>query len=182
MNLKKLITHLYKDCHESIQARIAYKLTRNSNYYGYIPSYDRHLYNLFEDITKNVRSISKKKFIDIGCGFPLIPKIADILGFNDCKGLEFEDLYVKLDESGILIHGDLLNYDFKDYDVLYSYNPIRDIKLMNDGLRNIINTMKPGAIFYFADAGHIDDDIKLLFIRCYSLWKYQKPLKDFKKI
>ena len=47
-------------------------------------------------------------------------------------------------------------YNFSQYDILYSFSPIKNYDKMKIALDNVCNTMKKGAIFYFVKAGTID--------------------------
>lgn len=147
------------------------------DYFPYIPIDDQRIGLIIEDIMSTNPSLEDKSFMDIGCGVPIIPKIFDVLGCKKSVGLEYQEEYVKKDHEGFLIQGDLLTYGFGDYDYLYSYNPIRDGKLMSKGLQNIMDTMKPGAIFYFVQACSIDPKVMEKFTRAtkgYSTYKFVK--------
>ncbi len=182
MNIKKLVKFAFKDVKDSLQFKIHYqiekKLTKKQPYFGYIPSYEDVIVAMIDDINKSNISLEKSSFIDIGCGLPIIPKIFDILGCKEYKGLEYNDIYMLLDNDNYLIKGDLLTYDFSKFDILYSYNPIKDGELMAKGIKNIIKTMKPGATFYFEQACCInkpkDGTPWLKKLDHYGLQKYTK--------
>ncbi len=149
MNLEILMRELQNNPLVNILRNIKHN---NKSYYPYIPTYTARLELILKKIIADNKNLSKKSFIDIGCGFPAIPIIMDILGCKQNKGLEYSELYIQLlanQYKKYMIQGDLLTYDFKDFDILYSYNPIEDPELMIEGIKNITKTMKKGAIFYF---------------------------------
>ena len=51
------------------------------DYYPYIPSNEGHIIDLWKEVRK-IKNKGKKKFIDIGCGYPAIPLLMRGLGFN----------------------------------------------------------------------------------------------------
>ena len=174
MNIEKLIKFVFENVYCSIYYELGPK-NYVDDYYHYIPSKSGMLLNVIKDIQKTTKKLNTKSFIDIGCGNPLIPKIFDILGVNVSKGLEFDPRYLKLDKKNYLIQGDLLTYDFKDYDILYSYNPIKNPKLMDQGLLNIMKTMKKDAILYYVQACLMNKEILKEFTKIdYEILKYIK--------
>lgn len=186
MNYELLLKTLFKDSQKSIHYKIQEavsqrtKINENKNYYGYIPSSAYSFLPVLMDLVNNSTNFKEKKFMDIGCGNPIIPLLFDILGCKESKGLEYEKFYILLDQQydgdKKLIEGDLLTYDFKNWDILYSYNPIKDKKTMEKGLINIMKTMKKGAIFYFNPAIGIDEKIIKKFTRIANgyIYKYTK--------
>lgn len=136
----------------------------DTKYWNYIPSHFKEIEVVLQDIICNDY---KGSVIDVGCGSPVIPTLFKILGYKS-YGLEYNELY-KLAYNSLgekvlddYIIGDLLTHDFKEYDILYSYNPIRDKLLMLEGIKNIIKTMKPGAVFYFKEASVEYSDLRKL--------------------
>lgn len=149
------------------------------DYFPYIPIDSQRIGWIIEDIMSNNLSLEDKNFMDIGCGVPIIPKIFDILGCKKSKGLEYQKDYIDKYGDGFLIQGDLLTFNFEEYDYLYSYNPICDNKVMSEGLTNIMKTMKPGATFYFVQACGVKPEVMKNFIRlekecCSSTYKFIK--------
>lgn len=164
LNLSKLISDLIEINRSSVQYQIGqienYKNPRNVNY-PYIPIDASMLTAVFIDILK-LKDYESKSFIDIGAGNNAVINIANILGFKKPKGLEINKLYLNLDIDNNLIEGDLTTFDFKDFDILYSYNPIRKASNMKQGLLNIVKTMKSGSIFYYCNACVPDDYLESL--------------------
>jgi hypothetical protein len=159
---------------------LPYKLSRqNKDYYEYIPSNAGHLIPLFNEILINIPNIRNLSFLDIGAGNDLIPNLALIFGFKEACGLEYNDLYCNLTSN--LIKGDLLEYNFHKWDVMYSYNPIGNSLLMIDGLKNIMNTMKSNSVLYFSPAsGEVERFLtrnNFINVNKYGapLMKYTKP-------
>ena len=176
-----------------------YNLLSSLNYgdkdrWYYIPSHNYQIENLITDIFKN-NKLEKKRFIDIGCGYPAIGKMLQIMGYDpkNIFGLEYNQNIIDVIKNSHsiiplngndrriennIINGDLMNHNFKTYDILYSYNPLKRGDDMLEGINNIIKTMKKGAIFYFSNASisHIELE-KLGFNRFAtepSLYKYIK--------
>ncbi len=146
----------------------------NNKYYKYIPSYVHELKIVIEDLIDENINLIDKNFIDIGCGLPVVPDLFKILGCKETIGLECSPLYTKVFGNNRIINEDLLTHNFKDYDILYSYNPIIDCELMEKGLENIISTMKKNAIFYFNKASQVNVE-KLNLIKVHSnIYKYIK--------
>jgi len=186
INLLLLINEVFKNVYDSIPYKLKnlHRDKNDKNYY-YIPSSCSVVNSLFDHIIKNTKDLSKLSFMDIGAGLSIIPKIAKIIGFNESKGLEIDPLYIRLDYEKYLIEGDILKYNFKDYDILYAFNPIQDHNSMLIGLKNIIKTMKPGATLYFNSASEDVDRYfsnTLLLERNNAFWIYTKPLKNVRKI
>ncbi len=125
---------------------------RNPDYFKYIPTYHRTVARIIEHLKDREVDFKLKSFIDIGCGVPAIPRIFKKLGCHTSKGLEYYQGYIAAYPE--LIHGDLLSYNFGEYDILYSYSPIKHQDIMREGLKNIINTMRKRAIFYYCDGIH----------------------------
>jgi hypothetical protein len=162
---------------------LAYKLGRklalgsDKSYWNYIPSYENAIEDLLEQEIQKLKEINTLSFLDVGAGTSTIPTIMSIMGFAKSMGLEYQDLYVNL-EPDWLFQGDLLDYDFKEWDVLYSYNPIQNEALMIKGIDNIIATMKSGAIFYFLPSSGAGQYLKKLGgrnLKGSAIIKYVKP-------
>lgn len=134
----------------------ASEIIRDNNHesgrYPYIPTNPRILSKLILSEIVPIKQKDKKSFLDAGAGSCLIPELMSLFGFKESSGLEFSDFYVKLDQSKRLFQGDILTYNFSNWDVIYSYNPMCDHEMMKRGIDNIITTMKKGAILYFFTA------------------------------
>lgn len=155
----------------------------NKDYWNYIPTNNIDVSYMVKDV---IDSSYKGNFIDIGCGAPVIPNIFKILGFKSFA-LEYNNIFKTVYDSLYSSNfnkpvddyfiGDLLTHNFKEYDILYSYNPIKDQLTMIKGLKNIINTMKSGAVFYFKPAS-VDykqlEKLGFVQINTYCLFKYIK--------
>lgn len=154
MNTEALCEYFIHKSHTTLARKLVdrHRLGENKQYYPYIPVYSNRLNVIVEDVLKSKKKLDKLSFIDIGAGTSIIPQLFKILGFGKVSGLEFDAVYVALDDFKLLFQGDLLTHDFKDYDILYSYNPINNNELMIKGIENIIATMKKGAILYFVSA------------------------------
>lgn len=195
--MKKLIQLTVDTLLNTELARISKRVQRKETaYYQYISTPHYQLAQLVLYIYNNINDRPKKSFIDIGCGYPLIPTIMFNIGFETANGLEYNNVLSAINEMDFkdktshrntLITGDLLTYDFNHYDVLYSYNPIHDLRLMEEGIINIMNTMRPGAIFLFNNAG-VQPSLLIDFLEftvseeLEGIYIYTKPLKDYKNV
>jgi hypothetical protein len=155
LDFELLCRTMFEGGRNSLQSQVGALVSLGSDkqYYAYIPSYSEYIARLLKYEISKIPNIENLSFLDAGAGMNTIPKIMKIMGFFNSKGLEYQDLYVKMDQNW-LFQGDILTYDFKDWDIIYSYNPIKDTKLMCKGIDNIINTMKVGSIFYFLEASN----------------------------
>lgn len=153
----------------------------NNDCYRYITSYDNDIcdlfINIYNDISTNNKDISKLSFIDVGCGIPVIPKIAQLIGFeyNNIFGLENNPHFRYIANVGnfsILdrnyIVQDMREHDFGKYDYIYSYNPLCEESNMKLGLTKIMDTMKSGATFFFSRSDDIDD----LYLKNLKFFKF----------
>lgn len=175
MNIELLCKEMLKKSYDTLQYKVG-QLIKNETNYPYIPVDEYRLSIIIKDLIKSKIDFKNKSFIDIGCGVPIIPKIFKILGCKESSGLEFEELYCRMDHEKYLIHGDLTTFNFKDYDILYSFNPIRNSELMEKGLNNIMTTMKEGSVLYFIQAGNISKTTlnKFTKIKNESIFKFKK--------
>jgi hypothetical protein len=146
------IIHLYKQSH------YFFKLPRlkqtNDLFHEYIESNTYNIVSMFKHYFSKNKNIFEKTFIDIGCGFPLIPLVAHHLGFHSVYGIENNKLLCQFlaNLRCIVYNENLLDTDYVNYDCLYSYSPIKDVSMMKMGIENIIKTMKKNAYFYFLPA------------------------------
>ena len=97
------------------------------------------LWELFESLSRKFLGKENVKFLDVGAGTGRIVDLARKFGFGKSVGVEFYEPYViagrkfhKLGESDLLVKDAFkLNYDFlKDFNVIYTYMPIRDGRKM----------------------------------------------------
>ncbi|MDR0861080.1 MAG: class I SAM-dependent methyltransferase [Candidatus Peribacteria bacterium] len=132
-------------------------------------------------------NLTTKSFIDVGCGVPLIPDFIKDLGCKDVHGLEYNPRIVNMVKShypDVALHEDnMLTYqEYGKYDILYTYNPLRDPEDMEKALLIIMNQMKPGAVLYFMKACDCDLFLKNHGFVCqngrYGIYKFVKPEKD----
>lgn len=138
--------------------------SKNEKYYGYY--FNQYgLASIYSNLQYlKITQFNRKpaSFIDLGCGIPRIPLIAKLFGFQAC-GLEFDkDTYdaVKNNDFRIpVIKGDMINFNCRDYDVIYFYVPIIDEGLMRKAFNNIVKTMKKGA--YLMPYGYSRNDERL---------------------
>lgn len=84
------------------------------------------------------------KFIDLGCGKGAALVMAKLFGIQDVSGLELiEELYNQAVENvnilGLdckILLGNVLDFDFDDYNFFYLYNPFRG-KVFDETIKNI---------------------------------------------
>lgn len=143
---------------------------KNPDYYKYIPMTNDFMLtemisDIYERITQTPDSSEKIRFVDAGCGYPLIPHIVNLICGIKSEGIEINKTLVeyfkisqsmptslsadKINRSVELKEGNILTHDFREYDYIYSYSPIFNSDLMFDAVLNIRSTMKNGAVLYF---------------------------------
>lgn len=99
---------------------------------------------IFEKINQLQDSNSPLKFIDLGCGKGAALVMAKLFGIKDVSGLELlEELHSQAIENvnilGLdckIMLGNVLDFDFDDYNFFYFYNPFRG-KVFVETIRNI---------------------------------------------
>lgn len=97
----------------------------------------------------------RKRFVDVGAGAGFKVFMAEKMGFQ-ATGIEFDEKYVDFgrnllgltgeDWSGKLIHQDALKTNYKDFDIIYFYRPIRDEEGQAKLEERILSTMRDDAI------------------------------------
>lgn len=106
-------------------------------------------------------------FVDAGCGNGWVVEVAKNLGYK-AFGVEIEDKNVDAihhlfpDLKNNIIHGDILDISYKDFDVVYFYCPIHNLELQNKFTIKVLKEVKVGSyiIHYSSDlccSEHIDD-------------------------
>ena len=141
------------------------------------------LMHIIKDIEARNINLESCNFLDAGCGMPVMPNLFKILGCKHSIGLEYTELYAKV-FSEVVKQGNILEYNFRDHDIIYSYNPIKNPLLMDKGLVRMKKTMKPGAILYFVSAQSHQKEVVLDMYRmkgCYNVLVYEKPKKKATK-
>jgi hypothetical protein len=92
-----------------------------------------------------------------------------ILGCDEYHGLENNQTIIEILHGHYVnqhvIPGNLFDFDFSTYDILYSYTPIADTKLMYDGICKIMTSMKPRATFYFACIHYVQPYLDMGFVQ-----------------
>lgn len=87
-------------------------------------------------------------FIDAGCGIGWVVNLAKACGFN-ATGVEIEpenvDIAKKVFNADVR-QGDILEWDFSKYDIIYYYWPIIDEKLQKKFENHVEDQMKVGAV------------------------------------
>jgi hypothetical protein len=124
--------------------------------FSYIPLSTCDFAYIVSDIVKQ-GDFSQKSFIDVGCGVPIYSDFMKDLGCKEAHGLEYNTKIIKTVAPyypDIELHvGDMLKYqDYGKYDILYSYNPLRNSQRMDDALLLIMEQMKIGSVLYFVPA------------------------------
>lgn len=185
-DLRQLLADKYNRVLESLrnmESGIRRREGQNNKYYPHIPN--RYFYEIAVDMIREGLS-EETKYIDAGCGLGnTIMLLKEIIGEEDnLYGLEYDELYSMMLSLDLLkyrnlIKGDMLNFDFKGYKFIYSYNPIIVTELMEEAIKNIVKTMDEGAIFYFEQASNVTALLKELgFTNLFSVtWKYVKQNK-----
>ena len=87
-------------------------------------------------------------FIDIGCGYGNIVRIAEELKLNS-KGIELKKELKKYHQGISVDYTNAINYDYSNYDIIYLYRPISSIDKSNELFKQIFTTSKKGAIIIY---------------------------------
>lgn len=135
--------------------KIGYRLRDGKRCYGFVPTigYEELLYELtmlYNAIRSGKFPGESIKFLDIGCGIGNIVLLANAVGFS-AYGLEYNRKIYRaakqLCKYGMYIsNGDMRKFrHYKDYDVLYYYQPMNDADEMEKFSRQLAEAMKPGA-------------------------------------
>lgn len=180
INYTKLAAFFLQDANNSPLSQVRGVINDNEKYYEYIPIDARRLALILQDLESSGKTSGK--FVDAGCGIPVIPALFNSLGF-DAHGVEYTKLYAEFykyyGEYPPVFHDDILKWDFSCYDVIYTYNPINDNKLMAKAINNITKTMKRGAVLYFViancDTSLINNFERFTKVGSASILKYKKP-------
>lgn len=156
MKSRKLVDFVFETITNQPESQVLKSMLRtpsNNEYYPYIALDTQRMSIIIDDIIKTNKSKKTKSFCDAGCGIPVIPKIMSILGYES-YGIEYEKAYCNYfgERGHRMIHGNILEFDFSNFDYVYSYNPIHQPKQMAKALENMLNTMKTGATLYFVKA------------------------------
>lgn len=129
-----------------------------NKYFHFIESSYEHMQALLIMLKKE--KISKKDAIlDAGCGISPALILLRYLSYSNLHGIDINEIYINLLRYYIsqsmtyanirttLTTGNLLTTNYKDYKVVYSYMPIKDIELFLKYCTQVINTLSPGSLF-----------------------------------
>ena len=127
-------------------------------------------YNIVSNIEQNIflldrlneRSLLKENnnMIDcgIGLGFTLFDFYLQSLGLNQnftFTGIEKQKVYVDYLKDNLLsfwndelnlIEDDIMNHNYSDYNIVYSYTPFRSEEILNEFYNKVANEVKSGSI------------------------------------
>jgi SAM-dependent methyltransferase len=136
-----------------------------------------------------------RKFVDVGCGVGQKVYLAFKYRF-DAYGIEVRPPYVDVarqllvrylwntllaDYPSHVIQVDALQFDFKDFDVIYFYRPMWDSKLEAQLERQIAKTAKEGAIVLAKSPASLFGDFSRLKWYGWKLMQYQN-LQYFERV
>lgn len=132
---------------------------------------------------------NRRKFVDVGAGLGFKVRIAKEFGF-EADGIEFDKRYIEFARKYFgtnLIYKDALKANYKDYDVIYFYQPMCDGEKQEQLEDRIISTMKDDAIVIpmsnhtFWRDGHNRDKVRCLDKHGYLYTKKGSSLKKVGK-
>ena len=173
---------------DSLNINANEKYENNLEEYPYIEARQQDYYGLIEALWNSGVLKRNMNIIDIGCGFgTTLYNIAhqfkhynDAIGDsyfnisftgieNDKKILKrwqyLENLWKPLKVSKEIKEADLKKgIDYKDYDLILTFHPLRENKEMVEAYKDIFNQMKKGAIFFEymeSGKGHASQIIEL---------------------
>lgn len=137
----------------------------NEDHYCFLPSH--HITEIEKDLRKVQKLLSPPmKFLDCGCGIGNIMLLAQAMGFI-VYGIEYEEEtaliakelignteYIELTnglvntiEYEAVIQGDITTFKhYSDYDVIYYFTPIKNLKKMRTFTKKLAKDMKVGSI------------------------------------
>ena len=132
-----------------LELAVANQQSTRKNEWEYIP----YSHSVFFNHIKEYAS-PKSKFLEVGCGIGTkLYMMYKFIGMYDVTGIEINSNLVKLahsmfdDEPIKVLHQDALTFEnYGDYDVIYSYSPIKGSKKLFEIIKE---QMKPGATFHF---------------------------------
>ncbi len=143
--IKKIVDKRFNQAYSHPLINRRSTIHKNKDYFPYISTPSEGMAKLAKIIVQNHKE--GLSFCDAGCGIPAIPLIMSDLGYK-AHGVEFTKEYAEAFPK-IVRYGDILTYDFKEFDILYAFSPIMKKEIMEKAVINIQNTMKKGATFYF---------------------------------
>lgn len=111
--------------------------------------------NMFKGLEEAIVSLSPKSIIDAGAGFGYcmvksLLRVCDVV-----HGVEIDRVGVKVANAAMealglgcsISQGNILRYDFSDWDMIYSYHPAKksaDQRALDEA---VIKSMRPGALY-----------------------------------
>jgi SAM-dependent methyltransferase len=138
---------------------------------------------------------TSRKFLDVGCGVGQKVYLAFKYKF-DAYGIEIRPAYAdvaqqllirylwnmpQIDLTNRIIVADAVQFDFKDFDVIYFYRPMWDNKLEAQLERQIAKTAKIGAIVLAKNPGPLFGDFSRLKWYGWKAMEYQN-LQYFERV
>ncbi|GAC20372.1 class I SAM-dependent methyltransferase [Paraglaciecola arctica] len=100
---------------------------------------------------------TQSQFIDVGCGCGMKVLQASKF-FNHAVGLEYDEGYANdaqkllaqmYVQNTLIIHGDGITFDdYKDFNLVYFYRPMRDTELLKNLEDKITSSVTPGTILF----------------------------------
>jgi SAM-dependent methyltransferase len=179
-NLANALSEIAYNVRSKVSDNLCKKKKDTGPSYSYIHMRFTQVLDAFEAIRKHVmglkKSIYNMKFVDAGCGFPIIPamiqhKVASAIGF------EIEEEVIAIARAcGLdryIIKQDILTADYSKFDIIYYYCPFRDTKVEKEFEKRVEEQMKPGAYLMFAlkqdwEGIKKNPDFKLIYNRPYG--------------
>lgn len=146
--------------------------------FPYIPTDTSTLRKLLECIKDNNKKESAN-FVDAGCGFgDLLFCVKNFFPEFNVSGFEVSEEVVRHVGRKEIICGDICNQDYSNFDIIYSFLPMRDRSTVNDFTNKVFNEAKKGSIIVLSHFGFSLDKYEKFEIK--NSEKYQ-PLKVYVK-
>lgn len=134
-----------------------------------IPLSSVNFYSYLYKINK-LFPLAGKKFIDIGTGIGCKTLIASELFEMKATGLEYSPIIIEHSIPNILmLRGDGRKFNYKEYDLIYMYEPMIGPKNMMEMLTNIVNTMHSNALLLYINLTLRIDELKSLEDKCFFI-------------
>jgi len=120
--------------------------TQYEHHHGYITAHKDQLKPLYDIFVEGM------SFIDLGCGAGNVLRYADNIGY-DVTGVDFNKDLLEHAKDYKTIHcsfDDLKDDDYKKYDVIYIYRPLKE-KELKVYIEKIKRCMKEGSYIFAPD-------------------------------
>ncbi len=133
--------------------------------FPYIPTHPSTLKNLLRCIKDNNKK-EKANFVDAGCGFgDLLFCVKEFFPEFNVSGFELSEEIVKHVGKKEIICGNICNQDYSNFDIIYSFLPMKDRGLIKDFKDKVFDESKKGTLIILSSFTFDPKKYKKLEIR-----------------